>query len=85
MRIDPYMRTLVPPASDEDAELRLKERLAEVLRQVQDLERENETLKTSIGRVSDHGIDMEMELKMLMVQQLVVSCTYSLSPARGNP
>ena len=35
-----YMRELAPPASGEDAGLRLKERLAETLEQLQALERE---------------------------------------------
>lgn len=78
-RIDSYMRVLVPPASDKDAELRLKERLAELLRQVQDLERENQTLKTSIGQVAEtpvNALTKHSYLKMIGI--LCEKCKYDV-------
>jgi hypothetical protein len=48
IRIQSYMRLIAPPASEEDAQLRLQERLAEALELNQQLARENQALKASV-------------------------------------
>ena len=79
-RIDSYMRVLVPPASDKDAELRLKERLAEVLEQVQDLEQKNQALKESIGQVPEAPVNVNTKHSYLkMIGMLCAMCKYDLA------
>jgi hypothetical protein len=56
-RIQSYMRLLAAPASEEDAQLRLQERLAEMLERIQELERENQALKISLEQTGDKPIN----------------------------
>lgn len=78
-RIESYMRVLAPPASDGDAELRLKEHLAETLERVRDLELENQTLKASIGQVAESPINVNAKHSYLrMIGMLCAMCKYDI-------
>ena len=64
-RIRSYMNVLVPPSSEDDAQLRLKERLAETLERIHELEHENQSLKSTIERADNETINVRSKQSYL--------------------
>jgi hypothetical protein len=70
-RIRSYMNVLAPPSSEDDEQLRLKERLVEALERIQELERENQSQKLEIEQSDNKPINVRSKQAYLRMIALL--------------